>query len=306
MTTIHVASELPDDERRRLLYDGDLIVVPATPSSLELASFAREMISDAFAPHDPLTAQRSLDVEEWVGRFAPVKPAFIHHPRTAELIAQILVEVGCDPEDIYWDVPRLRGVTSDAYLTAGVGYAHHPHRDTWYAAPQSQLNWWMPLYPFRRESAMAFHCDYFGRSLDNSSAEFDYYRWNDDGRRHAAEHIHSDTRKQPRATGPVTLEPEVRVVTEVGTMLAFSAAQLHSTVPNTTGSTRFSLDFRTVSVSDLAAGCGAYNWDSQSTGTSLRDFRRTSDRSPMPTPLVDRFDTGDRSTGTLVYLAEPS
>jgi hypothetical protein len=303
MTAIHIASDLPDEKRRRLLYDGDLAVVPPTPSSLALAAFARDLIAEAFAPHDPLTAQRFLDVEAWVGRFAPLKPRFIHHPRTAELIAQILVEVGCDPDDVYWDVPRLRGVTSDAYLTAGVGYAHHPHRDTWYAAPQSQLNWWMPLYPFQRESAMAFHCDYFARSLENSSSEFDYYRWNDEGRRHAAEHVHTDTRRQPKATDSVALEPEVRVVSEVGSMLVFSAAQLHSTVPNTTGSTRFSLDFRTVSVSDLEAGVGAHNWDSKSTGTSLRDFHRTSDRTSMPTQLVERFDSGDGS-GSFVFVAD--
>src|SRR4051812_17041030 len=94
MTAIHLESDLPDDQRRRLLYDGDLVVLAATPSSSELAAFAREMIGQAFAPYDPLTAQRSLDVEEWVGRFAPVKPAFIHHPRTAELIPKILAEVG--------------------------------------------------------------------------------------------------------------------------------------------------------------------------------------------------------------------
>lgn len=304
MTTVHVSADLPDEDRRRMLYEGDLIVLPATESSLALVAFAQSMIGDAFAPFDPLVAQRTMDVEDWVGRFAPVKPAFIHHPHTAELIPRVLAEAGCALDDIYWDVPRLRGVTSDAYLTSGAGYAHHPHRDTWYAAPLTQLNWWMPLYPCHRDSVMAFHPEYFARSIDNSSAEFDYYRWNAQGRQEAARHIHSDTRPQPKATGPVALDPELRVVCDVGSLLVFSAAHLHSTVPNTTGLTRFSLDFRTVSRSDLSDGIGAQNWDSNPSGTSLRDFHRALDSAPLPEDLVERYDSGDPAAGTLVYTPE--
>ncbi len=60
-------------------------------------------------------------------------------------------------ETTYLDVPRLRAVTSDAYLTSGVGYAHHLHRDTWYSAPMCQLNWWLPIFEMSSESSMAFH-----------------------------------------------------------------------------------------------------------------------------------------------------
>ena len=33
----------------------------------------------------------------------------------------------------------LRTSTSDDYLTSGISYSFHPHRDTWYSAPFSQL-----------------------------------------------------------------------------------------------------------------------------------------------------------------------
>src|SRR4030081_2660545 len=42
-----------DDERRAGLYRGEIIVLPATPASLELVRFARKMIEDAFAPYSP-------------------------------------------------------------------------------------------------------------------------------------------------------------------------------------------------------------------------------------------------------------
>ena len=47
------------------------------------------------------------------------------------------------------------------------------------------------------------------------------------------------------------LEPQVRVVPEAGGVMIFSGNQLHSTVPNTSGRTRFSIDFRTVNIDDV-------------------------------------------------------
>ena len=53
-----------DDERRAGLYRGEIIVLPATPASLELVRFARKMIEDAFAPYSPRTAYQHLEVTE--------------------------------------------------------------------------------------------------------------------------------------------------------------------------------------------------------------------------------------------------
>ena len=78
-----------------------------------------------------------MPVEKYVEICTPLKPGFIHHPKTKGLIRDIMEEFRCDLEKTYIDVPRLRMVTSDGYLTSGVGYAHHPHRDTWYSAPMS-------------------------------------------------------------------------------------------------------------------------------------------------------------------------
>jgi hypothetical protein len=44
-------------------------------------------------------------------------------------------------EHVIFDMPRLRSSTSDNYLTTGIAYEWHPHRDTWYSAPQCQINW---------------------------------------------------------------------------------------------------------------------------------------------------------------------
>ena len=193
------------------------------------------MIKEAFGKEDPTTAQFDMPVEEFVRIFAPLKPAFIHHPESKRLIQAMLEDFGCDMETTYLDVPRLRAVTSDAYLTSGVGYAHHPHRDTWYSAPMCQLNWWLPIFEMSSESSMAFHPKYWSEPVKNGSSKFNYYAWNSTGRADAAKHIKSDTREQPKPEQPMELDPQVRVISEPGGALVFSAANMHSTVPNTSG-----------------------------------------------------------------------
>jgi len=180
---------MSDQMRREQLYKGRLFVFSPRPSTIEICDFARRMINEAFGGRDPRTAQFSMPVEEFVSICAPLKPAFIHHPKTLGLIKNVVAELGCLLYDTYIDVPRLRMVTHGGYLTSGVGYAHHPHRDTWYSAPMCQLNWWLPIYPFEAESAMAFHPRYWEQPIKNGSSSFNYYQWNADGRANAAKHI---------------------------------------------------------------------------------------------------------------------
>ena len=180
------------------------------------------------------------------------------------------------------------------YLKAGLAYQFHPHRDTWFSAPQAQLNWWLPVYAIESENSMAFHPRYFSEPLKNSSADYDYDEWNRTGRQQAATQVKAETRKQPSPEEPVELDPQIRVVTPVGGALIFSAAHLHSTVPNTTGRTRFSIDFRTVNLDDLVERRGAPNVDSACTGTTLRDFMRASDLEPLPDEVIALYESGAR------------
>ena len=151
MTAVYFNSKMTDAERRGEIFAGDIFVFSPRQSTLALVDFARELIEAAFAPLPPRTAQFELSVERFVEIFGPLKPHFIHHPKTAALLRDVVAELGGDLNTVHVDVPRLRGATSDKYLTAGVGYAFPPHRDTWWSAPMAQLNWWLPIYEFSPE-----------------------------------------------------------------------------------------------------------------------------------------------------------
>ena len=199
MHAVYLDAPYSDDERRVRLYQGQLFMFSPRPAVVALRDFTRRMIEEAFAPLDPRTAQFRMPVEQYVAILANLKPAFIHHPTCKDLLRQILREQGCDLEQIYFDVPRLRTSTAAGYLTAGIAYAFHPHRDTWYSAPQCQLNWWFPVYEIEPNNGMAFHPRYWSQGVANSSHIYNYDRWNAESRQTAAQHIHTDTRPQPHA-----------------------------------------------------------------------------------------------------------
>jgi hypothetical protein len=301
MNSIYFDSPASDSVRRERLYQGQLFVFSPRPSSKALCEFARELIQEAFGNLSPQMAQYSLPVEAYAAILARLKPEFIHHPKSKEFIRAILNELGCDLSKTYFDVPRMRTSTSDGYLTTGIAYAWHPHRDTWYSAPPCQINWWIPIYEIDSDDGLAFHPRYWKGPVTNDSKRYNYYEWNKEYRPNAAQFLKEDPRPLPRPTEPIEIEPQIRPICPAGGIILFSGAQLHSTVPNDSHKTRFSIDFRTVNLDDLKAKVGAPNIDSACTGTSLRDFLRTTDLSRVPQEVVALYDDGTQSKGELVY-----
>ena len=300
--TVYFDADVSDEERRRGLYDGQLYVYAPRPSTLKFIQHARDMIEDAFKGRDPVKAQDDMDKEEYAALLGKLKPQFIHHSESKRHIQVLLEDLGCDLDKSYFDVPRMRSSTSDGYLTTGIAYAWHAHRDTWYSAPASQINWWMPIYEIDANNGMAFHPKYWTQPVRNSSAGYNYYTWNKLYRgANVAKLTKEDNRPLPRATEPMELDPQVRLVTQPGGIILFSGQQMHSSVPNTSGKTRFSIDFRTVHLDDVMSKAGAPNIDSACTGTVLRDFLRGSDFAPVPQQAIALYNDGTEDEGELVY-----
>ena len=299
---IFVDSRMRDADRRKELYRGSVFVNSPSPSALKLCRLAQELIEEAFSPLDPLTIHEHLPAEKCAEILATLKPRFIHHPQAKECIQGILAEAGCDLETTYFDVPRMRTAFPVDYLKAGIAYAFHPHRDTWYSAPLCQLNWWMPIYDLNSENCMALHPHYFDRAIKNGSSEYNYHRWNQESRYNAAKHVKVDTRVQPHAEEPVELDPQIRTVCPIGGAYLFSAGHLHSTVPNTSNVTRYSADFRTVNLDDVLRRVGARNVDSACTGTTMGDYLRATDFSHLPQEAMAPYLDGTESK----YALSPS
>jgi hypothetical protein len=305
MNTVYLDPHFTDEERRQHLFNGQLIVLSPKQSTLDFCSFARGLIEEAFRPYDPETAQFNIPVEEYAEILQKLKPQFIHHPESKKHLHNVLEDYGCDLTKTYYEVPKLRSSTSSDYLTTGIAYAWHPHRDTWTAALPSQINWWIPIFELKSDNAMTFYPQYWDKPVKNSSAGYNYYTWNQEHRgTHVSQYLKSDPRPIPKATEPLNLSPEVRLICPVGGIVLFSASHLHASVPNTSGVTRFSFDFRTVQLDDIATRAGAPNIDSQCKGHMLRDYVRPTDLTHVPQEYFALYDDGSEKDGALVYEPE--
>ncbi|MEM7068646.1 MAG: hypothetical protein AAF478_07150 [Pseudomonadota bacterium] len=289
MSAVYFDKKATDDVRRKDLYEGHIYTFSPIASQTELCNVARHMCEEAFAPYHPAEAQHHLSTDEYTEILKALKPSFIHDDRCKTIIRKVLQDHGCDLDKVYFDVPRLRTATSDGYLTSGLAYAFKPHRDTWYSPPQCQLNWWLPVYEVSQDNCMAFHPHYWDTPLKNSSIEFNYQDWNTGGRVAAHSQGKKDIRRQSEALEPVKLDPQLRLVPEPGGMIVFSAAHLHSTVPNSSGKTRISIDFRTVHIDELMNNNGAPNLDSSCSGTTIGDYIRASDFQPLPDQIINAY-----------------
>jgi len=298
---IYVDSKMSDGDRRKELYQGSIFTRAPGQGALKLCQLAKELIEEAFRPLDPLRVHESMSAEKCAQVLGVLKPKFIHHPKAKEYIAETLAESGCDLGKTYYDVPRMRTAFPGDFLKSGIAYAFHPHRDTWYSAPFCQINWWMPIYELNSENCMAIHPQYWGKAVKNGSNLYNYHKWNLESRRNAAQHVKTDTRVQPRPEEPIELEPQIRLICDVGSVFLFSAAHLHSTVPNTSSVIRYSIDFRTVHLDDVLGRIGAANVDSACTGTPIRDYLRGTDLSHLPEEAMAMY-----FDGTEKVYAEPA
>jgi hypothetical protein len=142
----------------------------------------------------------------------------------------------------------------------------------------------LPIYPVLANNSMSFDLQSFDRAVANSSREFDYYK-NNISRLTTATQIDDETQSRPGAAEHEPVD-ELPVLPAPGAVLLFSGAQLHKSIPNTSGRSRYSVDFRTIDLSDVAADRGAPLVDAYCTGTAIRDFHNLADDRPVEEDTV--------------------
>jgi hypothetical protein len=292
MANVHIDPTFDDAERRRRLYGGDVLVHTHVPEVAAFAAYTRDMLTELFAPHDPVSIQTVHSPAELADMLITFKPRWIHDPRSMEHVRAVVGALGGAPEKIHADVPKLRTAFPQGGLSTGIAYAFQAHRDTWYAAPKAQLNWWMPVWPVAEDNIMEFYPRGFGARVENNSGDYDYYVANAWRGRIKDFSGGKDVRVHPAPVGGIGPdETRLTVVPPLGGIMLFSGDQLHASIPNTSGVTRYSIDFRTVHVDDVHAGVGAPVLDVACTGTALRDFKRLTDGASFTEDEVAPYDS---------------
>ena len=284
MVCLSIVGEPPADWREQL-FAGTLLVVTGVDALAPFRAHADELLAAAFTPMEPPEAQRGLGDAAFGERITPLRDGFRRDPRVRELFGRIVSDFGLDAATTYWDPPRLRVLPAGADPQDHDDIALEAHRDTWSSNVYAQVNWWIPLHAVTAERAIAFYPRHWSAPVANTSGAWDLEL----------------LRAERASAGPVTiplvptpsapLDPAdaVVVVVQPGDMLLFSGAHLHATVANTSGTPRYSVEARTVTLDDVHGGRGAPNVDGAAPHVPWEWFRRISDR----TPLSDVLD-GER------------
>jgi hypothetical protein len=303
--TVFVDLDGPAPVLRQTLYEGNLVVLTRLEAVQAFVEHTREALTELFHPHDPEFAHEHFDQAEMARMLGIWKPAFIHAPRSKQLVCEIIRQAGFCAESTHFDVPKPRTSFPADHLTTGIAFAFPWHRDVWYSAPAQQINWWLPVFEARADNSMSFDLPAFDQPVRNSSNTFDYYR-NNAARLHTAAQVGREQQSRPAALDYVPVHDLV-VLPAPGSILLFSGAQLHRSIPNTSGRARFSVDFRTVDVPDLVSGRGAPLVDADCTGTAIRDFVRVADGSPFDEETIVELFGAPPPDSMLVFGApEPA
>ncbi len=246
-------------------FSGDLVSCPPSAPRRALGDWARKLVLAHFG-----ASPADLSAEEFRQALSGAREAVGEEPEGRSLAISCLAEAGIELDhDLFLDTLRLRAVSPGLERNPAAAPAFYAHRDTWYGNPRGQLNGWMPLVEVDERNSFRFYLDAFETPVENDSHLFDGLAFLERGG-------FGRTASDPVSPYPRALQPPAGRVHDVvlapDSLLFFSAAHLHQTLPNQTATPRFSLDFRFFRLSDLQADRGAPDPDNRSRGGALQSY----------------------------------
>jgi hypothetical protein len=257
------------EELKTLLFQGKIIRFTNNKGSMEFAQFAIRFLRKNLKTKNLQEFEHTVSIDQFFRTLSNLKSAFSLLPTAKNFMKSILDELAMNINANYFDLVRLRSISSYLHKIEAAKPAFAIHRDTWYANPEAQINYWIPLFDVTEYDTFSFYPSYFSKPVKNNSNQFDYKHWKADGGFQSS--LINKNRIFPELQENIDLTDELRIPCHAGDLLLFSASHLHGTSANLTSRTRFSLDFRTVDIEDI----GKYfapNIDNESKGSILTDM----------------------------------
>ena len=272
-----VSGALPEAERTARIYAGEILVFRRVPAVRELIAILAEHVTARFGD-DPTRVHTRWTADAVHGAAGAVRKAVQEDGRVGTRLNAAFEAVGVDLSVTYGDEVKQRVQPPERKAEGRLLSPLGAHRDTWGSNIMAQTNWWAPVWPVTPARTLAIFPAHFRRPVPNTSAAWDFAELL---RRIKAGEGTDGYPLLPLATEPPSWEDAVPITIEPGDLMAFSGAQLHASVPNTTDETRFSFEVRTVSGPDVAAGRGAPNVDGAAPRTNYQWFKRLTDRARL-------------------------
>jgi hypothetical protein len=275
--TVELRRLLPrDNERaRREIYGGAIYKLPSTAASIRLVEQARDLLRNVLKVDEIRLAKDMLSADVFFEAIGRARKVLFMESQFHAAVRSVIAAVGFDPEGIAFDPVRLRVINHLGHEDPRAAPVYYPHRDTWYAHSQSLIAWGIPLDDLAAEETFEFYPNHLETPVENGSGQFEYKAWVKDGWDLKIGWQNKDaglTAVYPQAAECPPAGSGVGFSCRRGENLLFAGAHFHRTLPQQTGRTRFSLDFRIAHLGDHERGIGAPNVDNQSRGSALVDY----------------------------------
>jgi hypothetical protein len=273
---MHFQQQAPKDWKtfKQRIFMGDVFILPPSKASLYLVQSLCHIFGrlNGYAISKDLHKQKDFD--HMMQDFDKIRTRTLDPAFSMRLIGAVLNDFeGAAEDPLIADLLRPRLMAHEAHKNGLSPHSTYAHRDTWYANPQQQINVWIPLLDVNEGNSFSFFPDYFDRAIENSSNHFDYIKFKQKaGFQGNVEKI--DLSLYPKPLDDIPKDSLAKPFAAVaGSLVLFSPSHLHQTVLNESGSSRFSVDFRVVSVDDmLIKDSGAPNVDNDSQGNAAIDY----------------------------------
>ena len=260
MNIIHCNAPVSDEDRTEINFQGDLLIYQNIPAMHELIAYADGLLRDVLDGVEPAEVQHHFSPDEFLQRTTKAQSHFSNSQTPKDLFFKALEQCGVDLESTYYDHFPMRIVPFDkAYDGSQHGVIGH-HRDSWGSNIHSQINWWAPLYELEEGRTIAVYPDYWQTPIENNTETWRFEEY----LKKRGEAGMGRRASYPSAPSPQASIDELgvlKVMLDPGDILSFASAHLHASVPNTTKSTRFSVEMRSVNKQDLAHNRAAPNVD---------------------------------------------
>ncbi len=246
-------------------FEGAIFTSPPRTSLKSLGAWGRAILAETFG-----SRPEELVPEEFRDALTCAR-ARVQSAEGLKLAWNSLAELGLDCSTMLLDNVRLRAISPGLEFISEAAPVFYAHRDTWYGNPRCQLNAWLPLYDVDASNSFRFYLDAFRTAVVNDSEAF---RLGDFEQRGGFGRTQGDAlTAYPKALEIASEEGAVwDVEAQQDSLVLFSAAHLHQTLPNRGVQVRFSLDFRFCRRADLETRRGAPDLDNSSQGSVITGY----------------------------------
>lgn len=256
---------------RRTVYNGSVFSVGACAESLALTKLVERIVEAEFGSEFRTVHQwaKTQDLQHSIRK---LKDDVYMSEDIRDACETLMKSLNFTHEGVY-DPPRLRVIAPSSPLDPDVvsAPAYAAHRDTWYANPQSQINFWLSLHDVEQTQTFSFYPAFFKTAIENDSHKFEFDDWFEKVG-FGNSHLSRDAYYPMPTIGRPSADRALGFDAHCADVLVFSAAQLHASNINTSDVTRFSIDFRYVNREDEDNKIGAPNMDNHSLGSAMFQY----------------------------------